>query len=127
FLAKLARIQCADAPVALKRHPGAILRANPLRLGSNLRDGLHRCERETSWRTHDRRDARRNVMHHSRVPLCRSTWPRTVRNRDLIMFTLFPISLLVLRRFFALVFAFMICGFKEFGDTFRKALLIGCC
>src|SRR5438477_10006220 len=42
-----------------------------------------------------------------------------------IMFTLFPISLLVSRSFSTLVIAFMIRGFKEFGDTSRKALIIG--
>src|SRR6266478_2624856 len=44
-----------------------------------------------------------------------------------IMFTLFPISLLMSRSFSALVIAFMIRGFKEFGDTSRKALIIGYC
>src|SRR5881396_3500947 len=44
-----------------------------------------------------------------------------------IMFTLFPLSLLVSRSFSALVIAFMIRGFKEFGDTSRKALIIGYC
>ena len=44
-----------------------------------------------------------------------------------IMFTLFPISLLVSRSFFALLLAFAIRGFKEFGDTSRKALIIGYC
>jgi MFS family permease len=44
-----------------------------------------------------------------------------------IMFTLFPISLLISRSFSALVIAFMIRGFKEFGDTSRKALIIGYC
>ena len=44
-----------------------------------------------------------------------------------IMFTLFPISLLVSRTFAALVIAFAIRGFKEFGDTSRKALIIGYC
>ena len=42
-----------------------------------------------------------------------------------IMFTLFPISLLVSRSFPALVVAFAIRGLKEFGDTSRKALIIG--
>jgi MFS family permease len=42
-----------------------------------------------------------------------------------IMFTLFPLSLLVSRSFSALVIAFIIRGFKEFGDTSRKALIIG--
>jgi MFS family permease len=42
-----------------------------------------------------------------------------------IMFTLFPISLLISRSFSALVVAFIIRGFKEFGDTSRKALIIG--
>jgi MFS family permease len=42
-----------------------------------------------------------------------------------IMFTLFPISLLMSRSFSALVIAFLIRGFKEFGDTSRKALIIG--
>ena len=44
-----------------------------------------------------------------------------------IMFTLFPISLLVSRSFAALIIAFAIRGFKEFGDTSRKALIIGYC
>ena len=42
-----------------------------------------------------------------------------------IMFTLFPISLLISRSFPALVIAFVIRGLKEFGDTSRKALIIG--
>src|SRR5438128_7368079 len=42
-----------------------------------------------------------------------------------IMFTLFPISLLMSRSFSALVIAFVIRGFKEFADTSRKALIIG--
>src|SRR5213595_672422 len=44
-----------------------------------------------------------------------------------VMFTLFPISLLLSRSFSALVIAFLIRGFKEFGDTSRKALIIGYC
>lgn len=42
-----------------------------------------------------------------------------------IMFTLFPISLLMSRSFSTLVVAFVIRGLKEFGDTSRKALIIG--
>ncbi len=42
-----------------------------------------------------------------------------------IMFTLFPISLLMSRSLSALMIAFVIRGFKEFGDTSRKALIIG--
>jgi MFS family permease len=42
-----------------------------------------------------------------------------------IMFTLFPISLLLSRSFSALVVAFVIRGLKEFGDTSRKAIVIG--
>jgi MFS family permease len=42
-----------------------------------------------------------------------------------VMFTLFPISLLMSRSFSALVIAFIIRGLKEFGDTSRKALIIG--
>ena len=44
-----------------------------------------------------------------------------------LMFTLFPISLLMSRSFSALVIAFVIRGFKEFGHTSRKALIIGYC
>ena len=44
-----------------------------------------------------------------------------------IMFTLFPLSLLVSRSFPMLVLAFAIRGLKEFGDTARKALIIGYC
>jgi MFS family permease len=42
-----------------------------------------------------------------------------------VMFTLFPISLLMSRSFSALVIAFAIRGLKEFGDTSRKAMIIG--
>jgi MFS family permease len=42
-----------------------------------------------------------------------------------IMFTLFPIGLLMSRSFSALFIAFTIRGLKEFGDTSRKALIIG--
>jgi MFS family permease len=41
-----------------------------------------------------------------------------------LMFTLFPISLLVSRNFHMLALAFAIRGLKEFGDTSRKALII---
>jgi MFS family permease len=49
-----------------------------------------------------------------------------------IMFTIFPISLMIARGHPAyslglLVVAFAIRGFKEFGDTSRKALIIGYC
>jgi MFS family permease len=44
-----------------------------------------------------------------------------------VMFTLFPIALLVSRSFTMLIVAFAIRGLKEFGDTSRKALIIGCC
>jgi MFS family permease len=42
-----------------------------------------------------------------------------------IIFTLFPISLLMSRNLSALVVAFTIRGLKEFGDSSRKALIIG--
>jgi MFS family permease len=42
-----------------------------------------------------------------------------------VMFTIFPIALLMSRSFSALVIAFSIRGLKEFGDTSRKALIIG--
>src|SRR4029434_645291 len=42
-----------------------------------------------------------------------------------IMFTLFPIGLLMSRSFSALIIAFTIRGLKEFGDTSRTALIIG--
>ena len=49
-----------------------------------------------------------------------------------VMFTLFPVSLMVARAhpaysFGLLVVAFAIRGLKEFGDTSRKALIIGYC
>lgn len=44
-----------------------------------------------------------------------------------IMFALFPISLLVSHGFTTLAVAFAIRGLKEFGDTSRKALIIGYC
>src|SRR5204862_4821940 len=44
-----------------------------------------------------------------------------------IAFTVFPVSLLMSRSFSALVVAFAIRGLKEFGDTSRKALIIGYC
>jgi MFS family permease len=42
-----------------------------------------------------------------------------------VMFTLFPISLLLSRSYAMLVVAFIIRGLKEFGDTSRKALIVG--
>jgi len=42
-----------------------------------------------------------------------------------VTFTAFPIALLMSRSFSALVIAFTIRGLKEFGDTSRKALIIG--
>jgi len=44
-----------------------------------------------------------------------------------VMFTLFPISLILSRSFSVLLIAFAIRGLKEFGDTSRKALIIGYC
>jgi len=44
-----------------------------------------------------------------------------------IFFTLFPLMLWVSGNFMMLIFAFVIRGFKEFGDTSRKALIIGYC
>jgi MFS family permease len=44
-----------------------------------------------------------------------------------VLFTLFPISLLISHSFSLLVVAFAIRGLKEFGDTARKALIIGYC
>ncbi len=44
-----------------------------------------------------------------------------------IMFTLFPIALWFSGSFAMLVLAFAIRGLKEFGDTSRKALIIGYC
>jgi MFS family permease len=41
-----------------------------------------------------------------------------------IFFTLFPITLLLARSMRALIFAFVIRGFKEFGEPARKALII---
>src|SRR5205085_12569437 len=41
-----------------------------------------------------------------------------------IMFTLFPITLLISRSFPRLIIAFVIRGLKEFGDPSRKALII---
>jgi hypothetical protein len=41
------------------------------------------------------------------------------------MFTLFPVWLLMSRSFSMLLVAFAIRGLKEFGDTSRKALIIG--
>ncbi len=44
-----------------------------------------------------------------------------------IMFTLFPIALWFSGNFAMLMLAFAIRGLKEFGDTSRKALIIGYC
>ena len=44
-----------------------------------------------------------------------------------LMFTLFPVSLILSRSFGMLLVAFSIRGLKEFGDTSRKALIIGYC
>lgn len=42
-------------------------------------------------------------------------------------FTLFPLALWISGSFAFLIIAFVIRGLKEFGDTSRKALIIGCC
>ncbi len=39
--------------------------------------------RETNWHTNGRGNARSHIVHHSRLPLRRSTSPRAFRNRDL--------------------------------------------
>jgi len=44
-----------------------------------------------------------------------------------VIFTLFPVSLWVAGTFPMLIVAFAIRGLKEFGDTSRKALIIGYC
>jgi MFS family permease len=44
-----------------------------------------------------------------------------------IMFTLFPVALLVSHSFPLLMIAFAIRGLKEFGDAPRKALIVGYC
>jgi MFS family permease len=44
-----------------------------------------------------------------------------------IFFTLFPVTLLVAHSFPLLVIAFAVRGLKEFGDSARKALIIGEC
>ena len=82
FLAKSARVQSADAAFAVERHPDPLLRTNSLCLGSNFCDGLHRRERSAGGRSHRDRNARRHIMHHSRLALRRSISPRTIRDRD---------------------------------------------
>ena len=42
-----------------------------------------------------------------------------------VMFTLFPVMLWFSGSFAMLVLAFAVRGLKEFGDTSRKALIIG--
>ena len=44
-----------------------------------------------------------------------------------IMFTVFPVALWFSHSFGALMLAFAIRGLKEFGDTSRKALIVGYC
>ncbi|MBA2585129.1 MAG: MFS transporter [Chthoniobacterales bacterium] len=44
-----------------------------------------------------------------------------------VFFTLFPISLLVATTFPLLILAFVVRGFKEFGEPARKAQIIGYC
>src|SRR5439155_25936280 len=90
LLAKLARVQFADAAAPLERHPDSILRAHSLRLGRDLRDGLHRRERKTSGRAHNGRNARGDSVHHSGIALRRQTWPGAVRHLDLHHVYAFP-------------------------------------
>ena len=52
FLAKLARIQFANATFALKRHFDSLLRTSSLCVGGDFRDGLHRHERSASGDSH---------------------------------------------------------------------------
>jgi MFS family permease len=55
---------------------------------------------------------------HSREPFILGTF---------VFFTLFPIALWFSNSFALLLLAFAIRGLKEFGDTSRKALIIGYC
>ena len=124
-LAKCARIQCAYAAIAVERYPGALLRTCSLCLGRNFRDGLHRRE----WTQVGVLTAIEMLA----ATLCiipTSHFADKYRREPFViatfvMFTLFPISLLMSRSFSALVIAFTIRGLKEFGDTSRKALIIG--
>ena len=64
-------------------------------------------------------------MYHSRLALRGSISPRAVRDRDLHHVHAFSDQFADVRSFPALVIAFTIRGLKEFGDTSRKALIIG--
>ena len=83
FLAKLARVQSADATVALKRHTDPLLRASAVRVGGDFCDGLHRRQRSAGRHLNRDRNARRYVVHHSCLALCGSIQARAVRDRDL--------------------------------------------
>ena len=82
-LAKRARIQFADAPIAFERHPDSLLRTYSICVGRNFCDGLHRRERETSGRAHHYRNAGGDSLHHSRIALRGPVWARTIRHRDI--------------------------------------------
>src|SRR4030095_6248866 len=99
-LAKLARIQFADAPIAIERYPGPLLRADSLRVGGHLRDGLHRGERRTGWRAYRHRDGGCDSLHYSRIALCGPLSTRAVRDRDLHHVYTFPDQLTDVAKFF---------------------------
>src|SRR4029453_17562412 len=81
-LANSARIEWTDAAITSERYPGALLRTYSLRVGRDLRDGLHRHERGTSRRAHSNRDARSHVVHHSHLTFRRQVPARTFCYRD---------------------------------------------
>ena len=109
----------------IERHSDPLLRTDSIRVGRNFCYGLHRRERETSWRTHDNRNAGRDSLHHSGIALRGPVWARTIRHRDIRHVYAVSQSACSCRGvFLRLVIAFAIRGLKEFGDTSRKALII---
>ena len=82
FWQSLREFNQSDASTAIERHSGPVLRTDPVRVGRDLRDGLHRRERQASWDAHGCGNAGCNPLHHSCVALCRSLRTRTVRHRD---------------------------------------------
>jgi len=82
---------------------------------------------EQSWRAHQYRNGGCDSVHCFPASHYADRYPtRTIRDpQPSLCSRFFPISLLMSRSFSMLIIAFIIRGFKEFGDTSRKALIIG--
>ena len=115
----------ATAPAPLERYSGSILRANSVRLGRDLRNGYRRHEREGGRRLDHDRNGRRPPCASFRLRISPINTGANRSSSSPSSFSLFSRSCSGFPQLRMLMMAFAIRGLKEFGDTSRKALIIG--